>query len=103
MIRSGWKVMFYPGASIIHYHGQTRKQHLARDIFIIYQSRLYFFSKHYGWLTQLAVRALTASEIAARSLKELALSILTRNQRARRLELLGAYGRVMRMTFGQGA
>jgi GT2 family glycosyltransferase len=62
MIKAGWKVVFYPQAEIIHYHGQTRKKHLARDTFITYQSRLYFFSKHYSPLTQHLVRLLTITE-----------------------------------------
>jgi len=48
MIQGGWKVVFFPHAEIIHYYGQTRKKHLGRDTYIIYHSRLYFFSKHYS-------------------------------------------------------
>ena len=69
MNKAGWKVVFYPEAEIIHYHGQTRKKHLARDLFIIYQSRLYFFTKHYYGLTLLIVRLFTIMEVSLRYVK----------------------------------
>ena len=56
MIRAGWKVVFYPKAEIIHYLGQTRRQHLARDLEIIFQSGCYFFDKHYSFFAATAAR-----------------------------------------------
>lgn len=97
MIQAGWKVVFYPQAEIIHYHGQTRKKHLARDTFIIYQSRLYFFSKHYSHITQQFVRLFTITEAIVRYMKTCLFSYKLAGQRDQRDELLGAYRRVIRL------
>jgi len=97
MIQAGWKVVFYPQAEIIHYHGQTRKMHLARDTFIIYQSRLYFFSKHYSHITQQFVRLFTITEAIVRYMKTFLFSCKFAGQRDQRDELLGAYRRVIRL------
>jgi len=97
MIQAGWKVIFYPQAEIIHYHGQTRKKHLARDTFIIYLSRLYFFSKHYSYITQQLVRLFTITEVIVRYMKTLLFSYALAGQRDQRDELLGAYRLVIRL------
>lgn len=97
MIRAGWKVVFYPDASIIHYFGQTRKQYLARDIFIIYQSRLYFFSKHYNRYTFYLVRMLTILEIFLRYMRTLAPTYFSRERRREGKELRIAYKRVIKL------
>lgn len=95
MIKAGWRVVFYHQAKIIHYHGQTRKQYLARDTFILYQSRLYFFSKHYSCITYHLVRMLTILEVILRYMKTSLHN--SASQRAQRQELLGAYRQVIRL------
>jgi hypothetical protein len=93
MIRAGWKVVFYPDASIIHYFGQTRKQYLARDMYIIYQSRLYFFSKHYSRSILYFVKMLTVLEIL---LRYMGASISAQNSRGR-----GSEGNELRFAYKQ--
>jgi GT2 family glycosyltransferase len=95
MVEAGWKVVFYPHAEIIHYHGQTRKKHMARDTFIIYQSRDYFFSKHYGRMAQLSVKILTIVEVSLRYLKTLTFSRLSADQRH---DLLKTYRQILKLT-----
>ena len=95
MVQAGWKVFFYPHAEIIHYHGQTRKKNLARETFIIYQSRIYFFSKHYGRSTRLLVKMLTIIEVSLRSLRTLIFSHLSVDQRH---NLLKAYRKILKLT-----
>jgi GT2 family glycosyltransferase len=97
MIKAGWKVVFYPHAKIIHYFGQTRKKYLARDILIIYQSRLYFFSKHYSRPTSYSVRMLTIVEVILRYMKTLISPYDFPGQRGQRKELRRAYGRVIQL------
>lgn len=92
MMLAGWRVVFYPQAEIIHYHGQTRKQFLARDMFIIYQSRLYFFSKHYGRPTQSLVRILTIMELIIRYMKT-----SLHNSDRQKKELLNTYKLVIQL------
>jgi GT2 family glycosyltransferase len=97
MIKAGWKVIFNPAGRIIHYHGQTRKKHLGRDTLIIYQSRLYFFKKHYSRFVLSLVRALTAAEVALRSLNTWLFCRGSEEKRERRRDLLRAYARVFRL------
>ena len=100
MIQAGWKVVFYPEAEIIHYHGQTRKQHLGRDMFIMYQSRLYFFAKHHSRSTYHLARVLTILEVILRSIKSW-LSCFS-GDKVQRRELLDAYKRVIRLALTSG-
>ena len=95
MIKAGWKLVFYPGAEIIHYHGQTRKQHLGRDTFIIYQSRLYFFAKHYSRTACHLIRILTVAETLLRYTKTSLGNFA--GEKDRRRELRDAYKRVIRL------
>jgi GT2 family glycosyltransferase len=95
MIRAGWKVVFHPLAEIIHYHGQTRKQYLARDTFIMYQSRLYFFSKHYGPLANFLIRMLTVVDAAFRYVLS---SVSSHDRSGQKEKLLNAYKRVFQMS-----
>jgi GT2 family glycosyltransferase len=96
MTQKGWKVVFFPHAEIIHYYGQTRKKHLARDTFVVYQSRLYFFSKHYGNIACQIIRMLTMTEVALRYLRALVASRESKDEDRERLELISAYRQVLR-------
>lgn len=97
MIQAGWKVVFYPEVEIIHYHGQTRKKHLARDTLVSYQSRLYFFSKHYGRLTMYLVRMLTILEAFLRWARaHISLGECLR-RKDQKNELIGIYRRVIKL------
>jgi GT2 family glycosyltransferase len=99
MVQAGWKVVFYPHAEIIHYYGQTRKKHLARDTFIIYQSRVYFFSKHYSNIISQLIRMFTIMEVGLRYVKALLSSENSESQEKERMELMDAYKRVLKMAF----
>ena len=92
--RAGWKVIFYPHAEIIHYLGMTRRQYLARDMFIIYKSRFYFFSKHSGFLMQYLIRMVTIFEGSIKFLRTL---IIYPTYAQERRELMDTYQRVIRL------
>jgi GT2 family glycosyltransferase len=48
--KGGWKVMFYPGAEIIHIGGASSKTGRKEPILNIYRGLVYFYKKHYpGW------------------------------------------------------
>jgi GT2 family glycosyltransferase len=91
MIKSGWKVVFYPEAKVIHYVGKTREKHLLRDLNIIYQSRDYFFRKHYGLPFCLLVRLITVVEMVVRNIRCIAIFALKPGERSRTKESLKAY------------
>jgi GT2 family glycosyltransferase len=100
MIQAGWKVVFYPHAEIIHYVGKTREKNLLRDLNIIYQSRHYFFRKHYGIPTRMLVRLLTIIELIIRTLRCLVAYIFRRQQRQNTKERLKSYWIILWRTLG---
>jgi GT2 family glycosyltransferase len=65
--QSGLQIVYIPDCSIIHYGGESAKlavgeQYLDNKIFRWYfKSKYYFFSKNYGLLPMLAMRALDFS------------------------------------------
>ena len=99
MIQAGWKVVFYPQPKIIHYMGQTRKRNLENDTLIIYQSRFYFFAKHYSAFTFHFVRFLTMLEVITRYMKTLMSLYSSRGERLQKQELLCAYYQVSRLAW----
>ncbi len=95
MIKAGWKVVFLPDAEIIHYVGKTREKNLSRDLNIIYQSRYYFFRKHYSMPVVMLARMITAMEMVLRNFRCLAIYALYREQRPRAKESLKAYWSIL--------
>ena len=62
----GWKVMFAPVGEIIHFGGQSAAQKPVAMIVQLRLSILKFIKKHYGWLSHLIARFLTAFFFAVR-------------------------------------
>ncbi len=60
--KAGWKIMFWPGAKIIHVDGgkQSRKQANLKMMVQSQKSMLIFFRKHYGLIKYLLARVLLA-------------------------------------------
>ncbi|GAB61611.1 MAG: glycosyltransferase family 2 protein [Candidatus Jettenia sp.] len=54
MNKSGWKVLFFPGAEIVHYWGKSsevskkEKGYSPATIKYLFNTKYYFFKKHYG-------------------------------------------------------
>ncbi|MHA1380620.1 MAG: glycosyltransferase family 2 protein [Candidatus Helarchaeota archaeon] len=46
--KAGYKIIYYPNCSIIHYGGQATKNILQIATVHSYKSKIYFFHKHYG-------------------------------------------------------
>lgn len=86
IIQAGLKVVYYSDAEIIHYRSQTSKSIPARTTTFYYQSRLYFFSKHYSPFVILLVRILTVFDVIFNYMKTLIL-----RPSHQKKELLGAY------------
>jgi GT2 family glycosyltransferase len=100
MVQAGWKIIFYPDAKIIHYHGKTREKHLFRDLNIIYQSRDYFFGKHYSLPMRMLIRGLTVIELIIRTLRCLVAYIFSRKQRPNIKERIRSYWIILWRTLG---
>ncbi|MHC4543146.1 MAG: glycosyltransferase family 2 protein [Planctomycetota bacterium] len=60
--KAGWKIMFWPGAKIIHVGGgkQSRKQANLKMMVQSQKSMLIFFKKHYNLIAYLLARLLLA-------------------------------------------
>ena len=58
--KAGWKILFWPGAKIIHWHGgsNSSKQDALKMFVQFQKSLLIFFRKNYGWLHFIAARLL---------------------------------------------
>jgi GT2 family glycosyltransferase len=62
-VKAGWKVMFFPGARIIHYGGQatlSNKRRARRFMYQLYGAGLINVKKHYNKKTFFICRLLTA-------------------------------------------
>jgi len=47
--KAGWKIMFWPGAEIIHLGGGSSPEGRKWPIVNIYRGLLYFYQKHKPW------------------------------------------------------
>jgi GT2 family glycosyltransferase len=72
----GWPVWYLPQAQIIHQHGASSQQQSARSYGLLYQSKLRFFTRHYGALAAGALRVSFAVGAALRLLVWRALALL---------------------------
>lgn len=61
-----WRVMFTPGAQIIHCGGQSASHDWARVRMLHSQSLIRYFAKHHGPASALAVRLLATAEVGLR-------------------------------------
>lgn len=50
MRKSGWKVLYFPGAEIMHLSGQSTKQERRRMVLAMDRGHLLFIQKTQGWL-----------------------------------------------------
>lgn len=47
--RAGWRICWEPQAEVVHYGGQSTQQ-VAEEMFLrLYESKILYFRKHYGW------------------------------------------------------
>jgi len=48
--QGGWQLYWVPKSKVVHYGGQSTKQVPTKMFLCLYQSKLIFLRKHYGWL-----------------------------------------------------
>ncbi len=99
VLDAGRRVVFFPGAEIIHHGGASMKQVGEIALHNAYRSKLIFYRKHYGAHTLPLVAALdvigAANRIAAWSL----LKIIQPGQRKHYDERIGYFKRVVKWYF----
>jgi len=47
MIQKDWKVIYYPGASIVHFTGKSSDRNLIQSVVEFHKSAYYLFDKYY--------------------------------------------------------
>ena len=48
--KAGWSIFWVPQAKVVHYGGQSTQLVAGKMFLCLYQSKLIFIRKHYGWL-----------------------------------------------------
>ncbi len=64
----GWRVIYYPEVTVLHYKGESSKTHRPKAVFEFYRSMLIFYRKHYSHTTPRPLGWLIVSAISARGL-----------------------------------
>ncbi len=89
--KAGWDLYWVPAARVIHYGGQSTRQVAPQMFLSLYETKVYFFRKHYGVLAARMYKLL----LTCASLVRIALSPLAWLQappdRARNLTLARRY------------
>jgi GT2 family glycosyltransferase len=94
--KGGWSLYWVPQAKVVHYGGQSTNQVAAKMFLCLYESKLIFMRKHYGWLaTQSYKLILFVTSLARLSLSPLAW-LETSPQRKRHLTLTNHYYRLLK-------
>lgn len=83
--KAGWKIYYFPKASIIHYWGQSSNLLVDRGLINTYKSQQIFFRKHYGRFSVLLLTLIIVSGHSLELAKALIKNILYfgRNQCAK--------------------
>jgi len=89
--KNGWKIMFTPGAQIIHYGGQTTRQMAKEFRLQLSGSQLIFMKLHRNKLAFPFARSLIALFFLLRVPYWLATAIVHKNERKRATEIVKTY------------
>lgn len=72
--RHGWQLYWTPQAEVVHYGGQSTRQAAAEMFLRLYEGKVLYFRKHYGWTAVQAYKAiLFAAALGRLALTPLAL------------------------------
>jgi GT2 family glycosyltransferase len=91
----GWRMVYFPGALVVHHEGQSAGQvAAARDIYF-HSSKIHYFRKHHGRLQAELLRAFLLASYVVQMGRE-ALKLALGHKPALRRQRLAAYARVLR-------
>jgi len=65
---AGWKLYWVPQARVVHYGGQSTQQVAAEMFLRLYQGKIIYFRKHYGWFTSHIYKLILAAATLTRLL-----------------------------------
>jgi len=64
--QAGWRLYWVPQAQVVHYGGQSTQQVAAEMFLRLYQGKIIYFRKHYGWLTSHIYKLILAAATLSR-------------------------------------
>jgi GT2 family glycosyltransferase len=93
--KGGWPLYWVPQSQVVHYGGQSTQQ-IASEMFLcLYQTKLAFMRKHYGWLAAQAYKLILLAATLARLLFSPLVWFEQPRQRQRHLTLANHYRRLL--------
>jgi GT2 family glycosyltransferase len=97
----GWPLYWVPGSQVIHYGGQSVHQAATTEMFLyLYQTKIYYFRKHYGALSGLIFKLILAVVILPRVMISLLPRFKRSPEQSRYLNLSKNYRRLLRLLPG---
>lgn len=91
---ASWRVVYFPGARVMHYEGKSSEQALAQRDIYFHSSKVRFFKKHHGRLQGEMLRYFLLGTFVYRSFEESAKYMLG-HKRELRAERVSAYRQVL--------
>jgi len=93
--QAGWQIVYFPGAQVIHYGGQSSRQVIAAQHIHFQRSKIRFFRKHHGPLQATLIRLFLLLNYLYQLTVE-SLKWLVGHKRPMRAERIRAYSQVLR-------
>jgi len=78
----GWKVVYFPSSKIYHYNGGSSKNNRYSVVYFGRKSKILYFRKYYGTLTNILITALTFFEMIFRIPLEFIIYIITKKTKS---------------------
>ncbi|GAB4469448.1 MAG: glycosyltransferase family 2 protein [Anaerolineae bacterium] len=91
---AGWRIVYYPGAQIIHYGGKSSEQVVALLHIHFQTSKIRYFRKYHGWLAADALRGFLLLSYAVQLALEAAKGLIGHKRPLRRARVQ-AYWQVL--------
>jgi N-acetylglucosaminyl-diphospho-decaprenol L-rhamnosyltransferase len=93
--RAGWRIVYLPRATVIHYEGQSSGQVVARRHILFQSSKVHYFRKHHGPLKAEVLRLFLLLTYTYQYLEE-GSKYLLGHRRELRCARLNVHGQVLR-------
>jgi GT2 family glycosyltransferase len=97
---AGYRVVFTPNASIIHYGGQTSKTMSIKMYLVMMESKFKYFEKHHGYISLIAVKLSTAIMAIVRIIGWALFYIFRKNNIEESRQNVKRYWKVLLLIFG---
>jgi GT2 family glycosyltransferase len=100
--RSGWKIVHFPSAVIVHYGGQSRKLLNDQGINAMYKSRYVFFRKYHTKIFVFGIAAIHVTSSLWRILYTIIAFLIKRRSFSQKIEIIKYNLRIIRWHFWPG-